>query len=488
MKKYAIGVLMALSVFPAFPAFSASGEEALTPAQQEAVRQAVQDYLTGKGAPEAGMPPMAQPGTAPDSPSSGKNLQELGTLGGKRQKADSAMSGSGSLIYARPFVSSPKAIVGGYTDIEYYNRKNSGSPSTFDQHRFVPFIYADVSENVKMAAELEIEHGIRETGTNTEVSLEFASIDYLITEPFNLRAGILLMPIGKFNLLHDAPLRDLTERPLINQIIIPTTMSETGAGFYGTLYPTSLSKLDYEFYVTTGSNGYEGDDGCVSGSDYSTCTSVITEKNGLKDARQRKSGVDDGFDNNNGKSIVGRVAYSPILGVEIGGSGYYGSYDPRSKRSLSIMALDWTFQRGPFELIGEAAWSYVKDNSKSLTGGPAIDPSTGRPYPQRMNGYYIQGNYHFLPEWLTRLAPRHFRPEVSTFTAVVRWEETNTNQDHNGGLGNLQRLTLGLNFRPTEDTVLKFDYQYSPEAVISKNGQTVRGEDNAFVASVATYF
>ena len=132
------------------------------------------------------------------------------------------MSGSGSLIYARPFVSSPKAIVGGYMDLEYINRKNSGDPSTFDQHRFVPFIYADVSENVKMAAEIEIEHGIRETG-EVEVSLEFASIDYLITEPFNLRAGILLMPVGKFNLLHDAPLRDLTERPLINQIIIPTT-------------------------------------------------------------------------------------------------------------------------------------------------------------------------------------------------------------------------------------------------------------------------
>ncbi|MCA9451182.1 MAG: hypothetical protein KC587_09150 [Nitrospira sp.] len=486
MKKFTIGVLMALSVFPTFPAFSASGEEGLTPAQQEAVRQAVQDYLKEHGSPGAAMPPMAQPGTAPDPPASGKNLQELGTVEGKRQKADSSMTGSGGLIYARPFVSSPKAIVGGYMDFEYLNKKNSG-PSTFDIHRFVPFIYADVSENVKMAAELEIEHGIRE-GTETEISLEFATVDYLIKEPFNLRAGVLLLPVGKFNLLHDSPLRDLTERPLVDTYIIPTTLSETGVGFYGTVYPSRLSKLDYEFYVTTGFNGYSGDDGCVSGSDYSTCSGVITEEKGIKDARQRKTGVSDGFDNNNGKSIVGRLAYSPILGVEIGGSGYYGSYDPKSKRSLSIMAVDWTLQRGPFELIGEAAWTYVKDNSKSLTGGPAIDPNTGRPLPQRMNGYYIQGNYHFLPEWLTRLAPNHFRPEVSTFTAVVRWEETNTNLDHKKGLGQYQRLTFGLNFRPTEDTVYKLDYQYSPETPISKNGETVRGNDHGFVASVATYF
>lgn len=80
MKKFTIGVLMALSVFPTFPAFSASGEEGLTPAQQEAVRQAVQDYLKEHGSPGAAMPPMAQPGTAPDPPASGKTFRNLERL------------------------------------------------------------------------------------------------------------------------------------------------------------------------------------------------------------------------------------------------------------------------------------------------------------------------------------------------------------------------------------------------------------------------
>ena len=104
----------------------------------------------------------------------------------------------------------------------------------FDQQRFVPFIYADITEHVKFASEIEIEHGIRETSDN-EISLEFAHIDYLVHEPFNIRAGILLIPIGKFNLLHDSPLNDLTDRPLVSQLIIPSTMAETGVGFYGTL-------------------------------------------------------------------------------------------------------------------------------------------------------------------------------------------------------------------------------------------------------------
>ena len=84
----------------------------------------------------------------------------------------------------------------------------SGTTNGFDQQRFVPFIYADITEHVKFASEIEIEHGIRETSDN-EISLEFAHIDYLVHEPFNLRAGICSFPIGKFNLLHDSLLNDL---------------------------------------------------------------------------------------------------------------------------------------------------------------------------------------------------------------------------------------------------------------------------------------
>ena len=134
----------------------------------------------------------------------------------------------------------------------------NGVTNGFDQQRFVPFIYADITEHVKFASELEIEHGIRGAGEN-EISLEFAFIDYLINEPVNLRAGIILIPIGKFNLLHDSPLNDLTDRPLVSQFVIPSTMSETGAGFYGTFYPGRTGKLDYEFYYTTGPCGYDPD-------------------------------------------------------------------------------------------------------------------------------------------------------------------------------------------------------------------------------------
>ncbi len=397
-------------------------------------------------------------------------------------------TGSGKLIYAKPFLSSPRTTVGGYMDLQYrlFNSSNStgiGQPSTgngsssFDQQRFVPFFYSDITDRLKVAAELEIEHGIRsksKDGSGIEVSLEFATIDYLIHEKLNFRAGIILLPVGKFNLLHDSPLNDLSDRPLVATAIIPSTLSETGAGFYGTFYPTRLSKLDYELYVTQGFNGYRADTGAP----------VITADSGLRNARQRVSTVDDGLDNNNGKAVVGRVAFSPILGVEVGGSGYYGSYDPASKRPLAIWAADWTFQRGPFELIGEAAWVYVRDNSKDLSGAPAPDPTFlgpgSRLLPQRMDGYYVQGNYHFLPQFLWRWAPSYFT-EASTFTAVVRWDQVNTNSEFSDT--KKERLTFGINFRPVEDTVFKVDYQFNFE-----DGKNNFIRNDGLVLSVATYF
>ncbi|MGH7254555.1 MAG: hypothetical protein ACREI3_02150, partial [Nitrospirales bacterium] len=417
-------------------------------------------------------PPVAAPPRPAAAPEEGKRLQELAEPRTPDKQYGSTMQGSGGLIYARPFVASPKAIVGGYTDIEYFNRANNGGVSFFDQHRLVPFIYGDVSDRVKFAAEIEIEHGGRDIlgggQGGMELGVEFMAIDYLITEPLNLRAGVILLPLGKFNLLHDAPLRDLTDRPLVDQFIIPAALRQAGIGMYGTFYPTRLSKLDYEVYLT---NGFTGFRETPTMADPAATTGDITGSSGLRGARLGRAN-----DNNEGKSWVGRVAFSPILGIEVGGSGFYGSYDPRLGRKLSIYAVDWTFQRGPWELIGEAAWAHAEDNRLELDG------TTPSGLPERMNGYYVQVNYHFLPEFLVRLAPSHFRPEVSTFTAVVRWEETDLGQGISGNstqFNELQRATFGLNFRPTEDTVMKVDFLYSPKSIGSENGGTKPVQDTA---------
>jgi hypothetical protein len=196
---------------------------------------------------------------------------------------------------------------------------------------------------------------------------------------------------------------------------------------------------------------------------------------------------------------VGRVAFSPMLGIEVAGSGFHGSYKPSAGSvgtgRISIFALDWTLQRGPFEIIGESAWSRISNNNGAGVGG------TGTIGPAGMQGYYIQGNYHFMPEFLKKWAPSHFT-NASTFTAVVRWEQVDTDTDDRtkvlatGNRRELERLTFGLNFRPIEDTVFKFDWQFNTQK--NANGLVNAGDfstnansplnGNGFLVQMATYF
>jgi hypothetical protein len=491
-----LGALVIMSL-PAMPVLA----ENLTPEEikklvDEAVEKRLHEHERREGpmeGREGSAPPTAEPGIGA--------LPEVGRerRTNQAQPLSFGSSGSGRLIYAKPFVSFPKAIVGGYFDIQYRShrkpvletgyediRNNQGTTNGFDQQRFVPFIYADITEHVKFASELEIEHGIRAAG-DFEISLEFAHIDYLINEKVNVRGGIVLIPLGKFNLLHDSPLNDLTDRPIVSRLIIPSTMSETGAGLYGTFYPGRTGKLDYEIYVTTGPCGYNNDG-----------SPRVTEENGTKDSRQRKCASDDGLDINNGKTVSGRLAFSPMLGIEVAGSGYYGNQSPTSYNPLSIFAIDWTLQKGPFELIGEAAWAHARNNTRAipgntfqgiapgslLTGVGTLNP-LGTP-PERMQGFYIQGNYHFMPSFLTKLSPKRFG-EGSTFTAVIRYDRVNLNLDNKAeNAGELEQISFGLNYRPVEDAVLKMSYQYMPKSFNPNDGQRIH--DSAFVISAASYF
>ncbi len=357
--------------------------------------------------------------------------------------------------------------VGGYMDHEL--RFGEGENDNFDQHRLIPFIYSDVSDRVKFATEIELEHGgpdssggvIDETG---EIKVEFATIDFLMTDWLNYRGGIVLSPLGKFNLVHDSPLQDLTDRPLIDRRIIPTTLSESGMGFFGTFYPTELSKLDYEIYATNGFQSLK-EDGTQATS---------SAENFIRSSRGSLS-----EDNNTNFAIVGRLAYSPFLGLEVAGSFHTGNVDDRNRNRLTITALDWTYQKGPFELVGEMAHASFDRDGFVETGEEVSDLIPGYSF-----GYYIEPRYHFMPEFLQNVAPKFFT-EDSIFTAVLRFGATDMgNFGYDDGKIRRTRLTPGFNYRYTEDTVFKAEYQFNWE-----HGRELTEVSNNFlVLSVSTYF
>ena len=294
-------------------------------------------------------------------------------------------------------------------------------------------------------------------------------MDYRFTDWLNLRGGIILIPLGRFNLIHDSPLNDLPLRPMVSRLILPSTFAESGIGIFGTFYPTQLSKVDYEFYVT---QGFDGDDtrnvDTVGAGGVVTRASArnFTSGNGLRSIRgsfQR--------DNNQNKAIVSRVSVSPILGIEVAGSIHHGKWDDAAKHDLTIIAVDGLLQRGPFEILGEAAWASIEGGDPNEAGGAP---------PPRMDGYYVQGNYHFLPEFLKKAAPSFFT-DASTFTAIVRWGQADTNTASSTNSNDISRLTFGVNFRPVEDAVIKFAYTLN-------HHEDDPGQRNGWQFSMTSYF
>lgn len=350
----------------------------------------------------------------------------------------------------KPFIArtSSNTSIGGYVEAHFRYERAEGFTEeiTFEPKRFNLFTYTPVSERVRVASELEFEEG------GEEIKIEIAVIDFEVHPALTFRAGIILAPLGRFNLAHDSPSNDLTDRPLVSTQIIPTALSEGGMGFYGAFYPSAQSRITYEIY---GVNGFN--DGVLLGDEAGTRISA---------------GKGNFEDNNNRPSWVGRIGLSPQPTYEVGFSLHTGPYNVwelegakvDEKRDLTIWALDWDSRWRQFEFVGEYA-------------AASLDvPAESGIFQDSQSGVYGQVNAHFGQNWLSALPH-------SVFTGVVRYDLVDFDTDTDGD--SVKRLTLGLNFRPAEDTVFKLDYQRSSE-IDPFDNPAVKGA--AFLFSVATYF
>ncbi|MDP3921222.1 MAG: porin [Candidatus Omnitrophota bacterium] len=339
--------------------------------------------------------------------------------------------------------------LGGYADIELENFQNRNS--TFDQHRWIINVGAEIGERLRFYSEYEIEHGGPSAGG--EAKVEQAWIDFLIHDAVNLRAGALLVPFGRYNLYHDSDLQDLTDRPLVNRDVIPTTWTESGAGIWGEFNPQigeyEDTTVGYEFYFVNGLDEGFSD-------------------TGLRGARGSIE-----TDNNNQKALVGRLAVSPAIGHELGLSGYWGEFNG-NRDDITGFGIDWFTSWGPLEFIGE--YAYFNISQLELSDRAVTDEA---------QGFYLQTNYHFWAEFLddTFLGRAFDNP---TFTLVGRYGWVNIDDDGDAGTGDNseQRWTLGINYRPVESWVLKLEYQNNASRIEALE----RGNDEGFIASIAMGF
>jgi len=133
-----------------------------------------------------------------------------------------------------------KTVISGYGSA-FYQRDFNQKVSTVALDRVVLFVGHNFSDKISLFTELEVENAIV-SGTNSDepssgrgdIAMEQAFLKFNLNPRQYIVAGLFTPRIGITNENHLPVNFNGVERPIVEQLIIPTTWREIGVGFYGT--------------------------------------------------------------------------------------------------------------------------------------------------------------------------------------------------------------------------------------------------------------
>lgn len=366
-------------------------------------------------------------------------------------------------VYERPFLGTGKSrvAIGGYVESnwQYLSKEGVSEGHQFQFRRFTLFTSASVAKRIKFLAELEFEDGAK------EIAVEFAAIDFEFSPLLNLRGGMLVNPIGAFNQNHDGPKWEFTDRPIAMTQMLPATWSSTGFGAYGKKNFSDWM-IGYEFYLTGGF------DRSIIENDYN--------KTYLPAA---KANVDRFEESESGSiTTTGKIAFKHSKAGEIGISHMGGVYnkffddgeDVDEKRRVDVFAFDYngTIPGSNTNIIGEAAWvwvdvpaTYTQQFGNSQFGGfvDVVQP-------------LVKGR---ILGWENAVINLALRAEY------VDWNRETLRETKQRAGEDLWSFMPAVSFRPTPQTVVRFNYRYMKERDIFKNPAE---RTDGFILGVSSYF
>jgi hypothetical protein len=327
-----------------------------------------------------------------------------------------------------------------------------GDP-VLDFHRFVLLFSHSFSDRLRFVGELELEHafveGLEEAG---EVELEQAYIDVLISPAFNVRAGMLLVPVGIINERHEPPVFYGVERPFVDTVIVPSTWFDAGAGVHGRIGST----LSYRAYVMAPLDASE-----------------FSADEGLRGGIQKGSEA-----NVRNAALAGRVELTRVPGLTVGLSGWRGDTGfnlPRLDPSVGLVELDARYRARGFEARGQYARVFIGDAARlndALTLLIGVAPNIAR----ELQGFYLEGSYLFpLARW---------QHELGVF---ARFEDFDTQYGMPAGTEpipefNRRAFVTGFSYFLDPDVAVKFDYTHQ------QNAGTIRRAPRSFNVGIGWWF
>ncbi len=302
--------------------------------------------------------------------------------------------------------------IGGYGEGIYthYVSDQGSKKDTADMLRAILYFGYKFTDKIVFNSEIELEHA-------DEVFVEMAQLDFLLNERINLRTGLLLLPVGLTNELHEPTLFHGVHRPFVEREVIPSTWREMGVGVFGKL----ARGLSYKFYVVNGLDA-EG-----------------FGSTGLRGGRQKgsKALAED-------LAITGSLAWSPMLGLSLGASTYLGNSGQGKFEDAdvftSIYEIHGQYKCRGLELKALAATVEIDDHQE-LSSALATD------IPESITAWYAEAAYDVLP--LIVPGTTHY------LAPFVRYEDL----DYDGSDESKTLVVAGLSYKPIPNVVLKTSYR-----------------------------
>jgi hypothetical protein len=350
--------------------------------------------------------------------------------------------------------------IGGYAEAFYSavvaDKRQSGEHDRADLARAVIYAGYKFTDHILFNTEIEFEHATTEktattaNGTTEDeeggtVSVEFAALDFLIRDEVNARAGLMLLPVGFLNQIHEPPFYYGTHRPDTELLILPSTWRELGAGIFGRI----ADQLSYKLYVVTSMNA------------------VGFRPSGIRDGRQQGSDA-----RAEDLAFVGRLDWQLVPELMVGASAFVGNtgqnqaFDTNGDGQNDVRLPDalltlWDahaeFTSHGLRARGLFAMSHLRD-AGSLTRDllAAGRLGAGQAVAQDTLGGYGEIGYEVL-QWIAPTSGWTVEP-------FVRAEYIDTQYDMPSGFRpdrtqQFQEYTVGVSAKPIPNVVLKFDYR-----------------------------
>jgi len=323
-----------------------------------------------------------------------------------------------------------KTTIGGYGEL-HYNNLNAKDPSRdvdmIDLHRFVLFFGHEFNDKTRFYSEFEVEHAfVADSGGDTpgEVEIEQAFIEFDLRQDLYAKAGLFLIPVGILNETHEPDSFYGVERNDVENIIVPSTWWEAGAGMNGRFGSgwnwdaTFTSGLEMP---TTGSNAFR-----------------------VRSGRQKvaKAVANDG-------ALTGRLRYTGIAGLQAAMTVQY-QFDPSQVAgdgldSGTLIEAHVDYQRNGFGLRAlYSRWDFTGDAVEAA----GADVQTG---------WYIEPSYRL-------------NDKIGFY---ARYEDVDAARKQD----KFDQWEVGLNWWPAKNVVIKFDYRDRSHSLDSQNGRDFTGID-----------